>query len=111
MEAFIGQITPFAGNFAPRGWAFCDGALISVNSNPSLFAIIGTIYGGDGVNNFALPDLRSRAVLGAGNGPGLPATKPGLQQTVMQGTGQEAQFGTLGMNYIICLEGVFPTRN
>lgn len=71
MEPFIGEITLFAGNFAPRGWAFCDGQLLSINSNQALFSILGTTYGGDGRTTFALPDLRGRVPIHAGQGIGL----------------------------------------
>ena len=70
-DPFIGQITLFAGNFAPRGYAFCDGQLLEIDSNSALFFLLGTIYGGDGRNNFALPDLRSRVPIGFGQGQGL----------------------------------------
>lgn len=71
MDPIMGTITIFAGTFAPRGWALCDGSLQSIAENSALFSIIGTTYGGDGVNTFALPDLRGRAPISAGNGPGL----------------------------------------
>lgn len=71
MEPFIAQIMLFGGNFAPRGWAFCDGQLLPIASNSALFSIIGTVYGGDGRNTFALPDLRGRVPMHAGSGPGL----------------------------------------
>ena len=71
MEEFIGVIKIFAGNFAPRGWAFCNGQLVSINQNQALFAILGTTYGGDGRTTFALPDLRGRAPIHFGQGPGL----------------------------------------
>lgn len=71
MDPFIGMIIMFGGNFAPRGWAFCDGQLIAINDNSALFSILGTTYGGDGRTTFALPDLRGRAPKHAGNGPGL----------------------------------------
>jgi microcystin-dependent protein len=70
-EPFIGQIVLFAGNFAPRGWAFCNGQLISIATNTALFSILGTTYGGNGTTNFALPDLRGRVPMHAGTGPGL----------------------------------------
>ena len=71
---FIGQITIFAGNFAPRNWAFCDGQLLSIAQNTALFSILGTTYGGNGTTTFALPDLRGRVPIHAGSsaGPGLP---------------------------------------
>lgn len=71
MEPFIGQVILFAGNFAPRGWAFCDGQLLSISEHQALFSILGTTYGGDGRTTFALPDLRGRAPLHQGSGPGL----------------------------------------
>lgn len=71
MDGTIGEIRLFAGNFAPRGWAFCEGQLIAVSTNSALFSILGTQYGGDGRTSFGLPDLRGRAALGAGHGPGL----------------------------------------
>lgn len=70
-EPYLGQIKMFAGDFPPRGWAFCDGQLLSVNQNDALFSLIGTIYGGDGRTTFALPDLRGRVPIAAGSGPGL----------------------------------------
>lgn len=77
MEPFIGQIMGFGGNFAPRGWAFCDGQLLAIASNSALFSILGTTYGGDGRTTFGLPDLRGRAIVHAGNGPGLPSVRLG----------------------------------
>jgi len=68
---FIGEVRWFAGNFEPRGWAFCDGRLLAINSNQALFALLGTNYGGDGRTTFALPDLRGRAMVHWGSGPGL----------------------------------------
>jgi microcystin-dependent protein len=70
-EAYIGSIVMFAGNFAPRDWAFCDGSLLSIAQNTALFSILGTTYGGDGRQTFALPDLRGRVPLSSGQGPGL----------------------------------------
>ena len=64
MEPFCGEIRLFAGNYAPRGWAFCNGELLPITLNNMLFALIGTTYGGDGITNFALPDLCSRVALG-----------------------------------------------
>lgn len=171
-EAFIGEIKMFAGNFEPRGWAFCDGRLLSIAQNSALFSILGTTYGGNGQTTFALPDFRSRVAVGAGQGPGLsqvflgemsgnetvtlnvnqmPAhshtvnavTTEGNQSspsgnlladtkildkeysnananTMMKGSminpvGGNQPFSILqpytGMNYIICLEGIYPSRN
>lgn len=175
MEALIGQITLFAGNFAPRGWAFCHGQLLSISQNVALFSILGTTYGGDGQTTFALPDLRSRVPLGTASGPGLsyielgemggsehailnvsnmpahnhpatvrassqfssgdspsgrylgvnpngdgiyddtPNTSMGDNMVQVGVAGGSQPFSIrnpfLGMNYIICMEGIFPSRN
>jgi microcystin-dependent protein len=74
-EPFLGQITIFAGNFAPRGWAFCNGQILPINQHTALFSLLGTTYGGDGRTTFALPDLRGRIPINSGGdstGPGLP---------------------------------------
>lgn len=71
MDPFIGQIIIFAGNFAPRNWAICNGQTLTISENPALFSIIGTTYGGDGRTTFVLPDLRGRVPMGSGNGIGL----------------------------------------
>lgn len=76
-DPFIGQITMFAGNFAPRGWAKCDGALLPISQNSALFSILGTNYGGDGRRTLGLPDMRGRTPIHAGSGPGLPRVRLG----------------------------------
>lgn len=68
---FIGEIRMFGGNFAPQGWAFCNGQLLPIAQYDALFALIGTTYGGDGQTTFALPDLRGRIPIHAGQGAGL----------------------------------------
>lgn len=68
---FIAQVMLFAGNFAPRNWALCQGQLMAISENDALFALIGTTYGGDGRTTFALPDLRGRSPIGTGQGAGL----------------------------------------
>ena len=73
----IGEISMFGGNFAPRGWALCDGQLLPISQYSALFSILGTTYGGDGRVTFALPDLRSRVPMHAGNGPGLSQRRLG----------------------------------
>lgn len=83
-EAFITEVKLFTGNFAPRGWAFCEGQLLAISQHQTLFSLIGTIYGGDGRTTFALPDLRGRIPVGVGNGPGLSS------MTVGQKTGAES---------------------
>jgi len=70
-EPFVGEIKMFAGNFAPRGWALCDGQLLAVSQNDALFSLLGTTYGGDGRTTFALPDMRGRIPMHAGSGSGL----------------------------------------
>lgn len=173
MEAFLGSIVLFAGNFAPRGWALCQGQLLSIAQNTPLFALLGTTYGGDGKTTFALPDLRGRAPIGQGQGPGLSSVDLGEQlgsESITLTTSQmpahshlvacdgsnsgqlspvgnlpgtpgvtselqlygstptgymnpmmisaaggsqpvSVQQPSLGVNYIICLEGLFPSRN
>ena len=76
-EPFVGEIRMFAGNFAPQGWAFCDGQLLAVSQNDALFSLFGTIYGGDGRTTFGLPDLRGRVPVHAGHGPGLSERRLG----------------------------------
>lgn len=66
----LGEIKMFAGTFAPVGWAFCNGQLISISENTALYSLLGTYYGGDGRSTFGLPDLRGRVPIGAGSGPG-----------------------------------------
>lgn len=179
-EAFLGEIKMFAGNFPTRGWAFCDGQILSIAQNTALFSLLGTTYGGNGQTTFALPDLRGRVPVHAGAtaGPGLtkvnlgqsagtetvilisnnlpphthnveikgveldgnthlptgayPANtklldkeyyKPASGETPALKTMQTVQTSTagsaqpinnmqpyLGVNYIICLEGIFPSR-
>ena len=184
MDAFVGEIRLFGWNFAPRGWALCNGALLNIRQNTALFSILGIQYGGDGKVTFALPNLQGRSCVGAGQGPGLQPWDPGqsdgadtvaltvseiqshahtlygrpvtLAQTVAA-PGATTMYGRLGvgstpprvryayyepetpthetplapqmlgssggsqghenrqpflvMNYCICTEGIFPTRN
>ena len=180
MEAFIGTIILFAGNFPPKNWAFCQGQLLSISQNTALFSILGTTYGGDGRTTFALPDLRGRVPIGPGQGPGLSnhvlgersgvesvtltqaqmpthshwlgattangttnkpedavlsvaqvevergvprdgkiysteSTNVVMSQTAIQTTGGSQPHTNmqpyLGLNYIICLQGIFPPRD
>ena len=107
-QPYIGEIRLFPYNFAPRGWAFCEGQLIAIDRNPVLFALLGTTYGGDGVTCFALPDLRGRVPAHpdrGDRGPGVRRNGAGVA------AGNNAQTpSTLTLNYIICLQGVFPDR-
>ncbi len=83
MDGTIGEIRLFAGNFAPRGWAFCDGSQLTIEQNPALYSIINIKYGGDGKTNFQLPNL--------------PALK-------------ENDGGQTPLKYVICLQGTYPSR-
>ena len=71
MEPFVGQITLFPFFFAPKGWALCEGQLLPISQYTALFSLLGTYYGGNGVSNFGLPDLRGRVPIGQGQAPGL----------------------------------------
>src|SRR3954454_6153961 len=70
-DPFVAEIRIFPFNFAPRGWAFCDGQILPISQNTALFSLLGTTYGGDGKSNFALPDLQGQAAMHPGQGPGL----------------------------------------
>lgn len=141
-EAFIGEIKLFAGNFAPQGYAICDGSLLPITQNMALFSILGTTYGGNGVSTFALPDLRGRVPMGVGQGPGLTyrqlGDKVGAEtapqnlgavvgsvqgtdvtsipaNTVLPNPGNPTAAvptmqPSLTLNYIICLNGIYPSR-
>ena len=86
---FLGEIRLFGFNFAPRGWAQCNGQLMAISQNAALFALLGTFYGGDGVRTFGLPNLQSRVALGMGQGPGLS------NRTIGEITGVEAHTVTI----------------
>jgi microcystin-dependent protein len=77
MNPYLGEIRIFGGNFAPQGWALCNGQLLPISSNAALFSILGTTYGGDGRQTFALPNLQSRVPIDWGQGPGLSQYIPG----------------------------------
>src|SRR5258708_11725690 len=85
-QPYVGEIRMFAGNFAPAGWMFCEGQLLPISENETLFNLIGTTYGGDGQSTFALPDLRGRVPLHFGNGFTLAET--GRVETVTLTTQQ-----------------------
>ncbi|MDL2355383.1 MAG: tail fiber protein [Pseudomonadota bacterium] len=125
---------PVAFGFEPRGWALCNGQMLSISQNSALFSLLGTSYGGDGRSTFGLPDLRGRVAVGQGQGPGLSPVQMGevggasgiAGGTVAvdnSGNGQPTSIPVsvsgqasvmqpfTGVNYIICLEGIFPSRN
>lgn len=153
-DAYIAEIRLFAGNFPPKGWAFCDGQVLSISQNTALFSLIGTTYGGDGRSTFALPDLRGRVPVHTGNGQGknlsyvvlgemggveknvvtqVPTSlklegvsldtkvtgRDGapsvLSNVTVQSNGQQQTIENrqpyLGLNYIICMYGIFPPRD
>lgn len=141
-EPYLGEVDLFAGNFAPRGWALCDGQILPIDQHQSLFSLLGTTYGGDGRTTFGLPDLRGRTAVHPGTGTGLTSRQPGERfgaQNVTLTVGQlpahshtiqspllHRDFVTfdtggnqphtnmqpsLGLNYTIALQGVFPSRN
>jgi microcystin-dependent protein len=97
-QPYIGEIRLFAGNFAPAGWMFCDGSLLSIAQHETLFQLIGTTYGGDGESTYALPDLRGRVPLHRGQGGGLSPRQLGEQggsETVTLTLAQIPQHGHL----------------
>ncbi len=137
-DPFVAEIRIFAGNFAPRNWALCNGQLLQISQNTALFALIGTTYGGDGRTTMALPNLQGRAPAHPGQGPGLPSYRLGqvVQNSastvkVVQGITPDRNLGSsqttrtiaakvpagdqrhpyLGLNFIIALQGLFPPRS
>lgn len=85
-DPFVAEIRMFGFNFAPTGWAACDGQLLPISQNTALFSLLGTTYGGNGINNFALPDLRETFALGPGQGPGLSNRQLGERGGVASST-------------------------
>jgi microcystin-dependent protein len=81
-DPFLGELRLFPYNFAPRGWAFCNGQIMAISQNTALFSLLGTTYGGNGTTNFALPDLRSRLAVSSGQGPGLSSYDLGQQSGI-----------------------------
>jgi microcystin-dependent protein len=131
----LGEIMMWGGNFAPKGWAFCNGQVLSVNQNMALFSLLGSTYGGDGRTTFALPDLRSRIPMGTGSGPGLTprywGNKGGAENVILETAAlaepaepdasrnaAATETGTipvappsLAVNFVICLYGEYPCRD
>jgi microcystin-dependent protein len=122
---FVGEIRLFGGNFAPNGWAFCDGQLLAIADNDVLFQLIGTTFGGDGQSNFALPDLRGRVpvhqgatfVLGASGGQEqvtlttaqMPAHAHPLSASAADGTSADPANATFAENDARSYSGTTPT--
>jgi microcystin-dependent protein len=132
IDPFLGQVAAFGGNFTPGGWLPADGRLLSISQYSSLFQVIGTTYGGDGQNTFALPDLQGRLAVGAGGGLTLGETfgaetrtlteatmpshvhiLPNGESTYIVGGNQPFDNGqpSLALNYLIALQGIFPVRD
>jgi len=99
-DPFLAEIQLFAGNFAPTGWAFCDGQLLPISSNTALFSLLGTTYGGNGQTTFGLPDLRGSIPIHPGQGPGLSVRylgeKGGVESVTLLPTEMAAHAHTLG---------------
>jgi microcystin-dependent protein len=115
MEPFLGQLMCVGFTFAPKGWAFCNGQLMSISQNSALFSLLGTTYGGDGRTTFALPNLQGRAPIHFGEGAGLPNFAQGEEGGGLGLTTGGANTNGITqpyitMNWIIALEGVFPSR-
>lgn len=119
-DAFIGEIKMVGFNFSPRNWAECNGQLLPINQYTALFSLLGTTYGGDGRTTFALPDLRGRIPVGMGRGPGLKEVKQGatngLEKVAEKASEEQTAVGVtvqpiIGMKYVICLNGIFPSRS
>ncbi len=109
-EAMLAEVKLFAGTFAPRGWAFCEGQLLPISQNTALFSLLGTTYGGDGRTTFALPDLRDAVPVSASStrrqGSVVNATNFKIDLTQNTSTVK-----TVALRYIIALVGIFPSRN
>lgn len=98
---FIGQIILFAGNFAPKGWALCQGQTLAIQQNAALFAIIGTTYGGNGTSTFQLPDLRGRVAVSQGQGPNTSNYSLGQQTGTEQVTLTTSQMPSHSHNVLV----------
>src|SRR5438105_3385950 len=134
-NSFMGEIRMVVFNFAPTGWAFCDGQLMPISQNPALFSLLGTSYGGDGRSTFALPDFRSRGPIHQGQGNGLSQrdlgemggeeasqlpvsgaeipqspTNPTVLNYTPGGRPVNSMEPFLVVNFIICLLGTYPSR-
>jgi microcystin-dependent protein len=137
-EPFVAEIRMVPYNFAPRGWAFCNGGLLPISQNTALFSLIGTTYGGDGFSTMALPDLRGRTPVHAGNGPGLASRQLGSSTdkarvdvigaaSAGRGLATESETQSLDayplngsdagfrpslvLNFVIALVGLYPSRS
>lgn len=115
-EPILGEVKMFAGTFVPRGFADCNGQLLSIEENQALYSILGTTYGGDGRTNFALPDLRERTPMHVRIGLGLAPVRVGVskrESLAINETGANyvETRRTFGIRYIIAVTGMYPSRN
>ncbi len=112
-DQYLGEIRLFAGNFAPQGWALCNGQVLEIAQSTALFSLLGTHYGGNGVTTFALPDFQDRVPVQQGQGAGLSshAVVEAGSQLVGGGQSHDNVQPFLGLNFIIALQGIFPSRS
>ena len=115
IDCMLGEVRWFASNFAPRGWALAHGQTLQIAQNSALFSLLGTMYGGDGRTTFRLPDLRGRHLMGTGTTKSGGSLRPGDRRAYRVGNtnGGKEQYAapSLALNPIICMVGVFPSRN
>jgi microcystin-dependent protein len=113
-DAFVGEVRIFAGNFAPMGWATCDGQILHISQNTALYSLLGFTYGGDGKSTFALPNLQGSVAIGAGQGPGVPpyslGAKGGAQQVTLQLSQLPAHYHQLQCTSLDATTGT-PSQN
>lgn len=122
-DEYLGEIITVGFNFCPRGTMEADGRLLPINENTALFSLLGTMYGGDGRTTFALPDLRGRAIIGAGQGPGLPDYRIGEKGTAgaVPNNGKNGAPGAspasgdplpyIALKQCVVAQGIYPSRN
>lgn len=114
-ECMLGEVRWFAGNFAPRGWAFANGQTLPISQNSALFSLLGTMYGGDGRTTFQLPDLRGRHLVGVGTTRSGGSLRTGDRRAYRVGNtkGGKEQYAapSLALNPIICMVGIYPSRS
>ena len=120
-EEYLGEIVTVGFNFCPRGTLEADGRLLPISDNTALFSLLGTTYGGDGRTTFALPDLRGRTIIGAGQGPGLPdyrlgqkgttSTLPNNSRNGTPGTAPSNSQPYLTLKQCVVTQGIYPSRN
>lgn len=122
-DEYLGEIITVGFNFCPRGTMEADGRLLPINENTALFSLLGTQYGGDGRTTFALPDLRGRTIIGAGQGPGLPDYRIGEKGTAgtVPNNGKNGAPGArpasgdplpyIALKQCVVAQGIYPSRN